>query len=187
MGFSKPPADHYYRSTYWPITKERGLKGSLRNRLVGKADNYACQQEVPSHTHQFRILRDLLLHQEGPTFAYVHLNEYTHNDLTMARHYDEPLKQLVTDLSKAGALNNTFFLLLADHGFQRGDNPFTLTEQVPIERKLWENCFRAKRRITCRHLCSCPQGLLPRRSLRWRPHSLKMLKVLLPTLTSMSP
>jgi len=132
MAFSKPPADHYYRSTYWPITKERGL----RNRLVGKADNYACQQELPAHTHQFRILRDLLLHQDGPTFAYVHLNEYTHNDLTMARHYDQPLKQLVTELSKAGALNDTFFVLLADHGFQRGDNPFTLTEQGKVENNM---------------------------------------------------
>ena len=132
IGFSKPPADNYYRSTYWPITKERGLGGNLRNRLVGKADNYACQQEMPAHTHQFRILRDLLLDQEGPTFAYVHLNEYTHNDLTMARHYDEPLKELVTELLKAGALDDTFFIVLADHGFQRGDNPFTLTEQVRI-------------------------------------------------------
>ena len=101
---------------------------------MGKADNYACQQEVPAHTHQFRILRDLLLHQEGPIFAYVHLNEYTHNDLTMARHYDKPLKELLTELSKAGGLNDTFFVLLADHGFQRGENPFTFTEQVAIGR-----------------------------------------------------
>ena len=132
MAFSKPPTDHYYRSTYWPITKERGR--SLRNRLVGKADNYACQQEVPAHTHQFRILRDLLLHQEGPVFAYFHLNEYTHNDLPFARHYDNPLKELLTELSKAGGLNDTFFVLLADHGFQRGENPFTFTEQVAIGR-----------------------------------------------------
>ena len=134
MAFSKPPTDHYYRSTYWPITKERGR--SLRNRLVGKADNYACQQEVPAHTHQFRILRDLLLHQEGPVFAYVHLNEYTHNDLTMARHYDKPLKELLIELSKAGGLNDTFFVLLADHGFQRGESPFTLTEQVTMGRNV---------------------------------------------------
>ena len=98
--------------------------------MVGKADNYACQQELPAYQHQFRILEDLLLHQEGPTFSYFHLNEYTHNELAMARHYDVPLEQLVTKLSKAGALNDTFFLLLADHGFQRGDNPFVLTEQV---------------------------------------------------------
>ena len=103
---------------------------------MGKADNYACQQEVPAHTHQFRILRDLLLHQEGPVFAYVHLNEYTHNDLTMARHYDKPLKELLIELSKAGGLNDTFFVLLADHGFQRGESPFTLTEQVTMGRNV---------------------------------------------------
>ena len=154
IGFTEAPGDHYYRSTYWPITKERGWRGGMRNRLVdlvdnfvfflqlfaalttfpsrlvGKADNYACQQELPAYQHQFRILEDLLLHQEGPTLSYFHLNEYTHNELAMARHYDLPLEQLVTKLSKAGALNDTFFLLLADHGFQRGDNPFVLTEQV---------------------------------------------------------
>ena len=155
IGFKEAPADHYYRSTYWPITKELGWRGGMRNRLVdlldnfvlfscnflpflttypprlvGKADNYACQQELPAYQHQFRILEDILMHQEGPTFSYFHLNEYTHNELAMARHYDVPLEQLVTKLSKAGALNDTFFLLLADHGFQRGDNPFVLTEQV---------------------------------------------------------
>jgi len=136
IGFTEAPGDHYYRSTYWPITKERGWRGGMRNRLVGKADNYACQQELPAYQHQFRILEDILMHQEGPTFSYFHLNEYTHNELAMARHYDLPLEQLVTKLSKAGALNDTFFLLLADHGFQRGDNPFVLTEQGTMENNM---------------------------------------------------
>ena len=91
---------------------------------------FACQQELPAHSHQFRILRDLLLYQEGPTFAYLHLSEYTHNDLNMAKNYDEPTKDLISELSRSGSLNDTFFLLLGDHGFQRGENPFMSTEQV---------------------------------------------------------
>lgn len=97
---------------------------------------YACQQELPVHTHQFRILRDLLLHQEGPTFSFLHLSEYTHDDLNMAGYYDEPTKELISELSRQGVLNDTFFLLLADHGYQRGENPFMSTKQVWVTMKM---------------------------------------------------
>ena len=119
----------YYRTTYFPLTKEKGLRGEkMLNVPVG------CHQEVPSHSHQFRILRDLLLHQQGPTFSYLHLADYTHDYLNMARHYDEPTKELLSELrSRPGVLNDTFFLILGDHGFQRGENKFMSTEQVFIK------------------------------------------------------
>ena len=104
----------------------------MRNDPVGSVE-YACQQELPACSHQLRILRDLLLHQEGPTFAYLHLSEYTHYNLKMAIHYDEPTKEMLSELSRSGSLNDTFFLLLGDHGFQRGENPFMSTEQVSLE------------------------------------------------------
>jgi len=132
MGFKHPPAHHYYRAAYWAITKERGL----RNRLVGKADNYACQQELPAYTHQLRVLGDVLTSQPGPVFAYLHLSELTHNELAMAGQYDRPVHSLLTSLAAQGALNDTFFLLMADHGFQRGDNPFTLTPQGKVENNM---------------------------------------------------
>ena len=91
---------------------------------------YLCQQELPAHTHQLRILRDLLLHQDGPTFAFLHLTEYTHNNLNMASHYDEPTMEMIGELDRSGSLNDTFFILLGDHGFQRGEWHFVLTEQV---------------------------------------------------------
>ena len=126
-GFSKQPTDHYYRTTYLPLTREKGLRGEwLLNDPLG------CHQEVPSYSHQFRILRDLLLHQQGPTFSYLHLADYTHDNLNMARHYDEPTKELISELSRRGVFNDTFFLLLGDHGYQRGENPFTSTEQVSV-------------------------------------------------------
>ena len=40
IGFTEAPGDHYYRSTYWPITKERGWRGGMRNRLVDLLDNF---------------------------------------------------------------------------------------------------------------------------------------------------
>ena len=104
----------------------------MRNDPTGMVE-YTCQQELPAHTHQFRVLRDLLIHQEGPTFAYLHLSDYTHNDLKMAVHYDEPTKELISELSRSGSLNDTFFIILGDHGFQRGDNPFVSTDQVSLQ------------------------------------------------------
>lgn len=137
MGFRTPPAHHYYRAAYWALTREKGLGGGgFRNRLVGKADNYACHQELPAHVHQLRILEDLVTSQPGPVFAYMHLNEYTHNDLVMAAQYDSPLTSLLHRLAAKNALNDTFFILVADHGFQRGDNPFTLTEQGRTENNM---------------------------------------------------
>ena len=137
IGFRRPPVQHYFRAAYWAISKEKGLGGGgLRNRLVGKADNYACQQELPAHIHQFRLLDDLLTKKQKPVFAYIHLNEYTHNDMAMAAQYDLPIKELITSLSSRQALDDTFFLLLADHGFQRGDNPFTLTDQGKVENNM---------------------------------------------------
>ena len=129
-GFRTPPTDHYYRTTYMPLVREKGLKGEhMLNDPTGPGV-HACQQELPIHTHQFRILHDLLLHQEGPTFSFLHLSEYTHDYLKMATYYDEPTNDLIGELSRSGLLNDTFFLLLGDHGYQRGENPFTSTKQV---------------------------------------------------------
>ena len=82
------------------------------------------------------MLGDLLTSQPGPVFAYLHLSELTHNELAMAGQYDRPVQALLTALADQGALNDTFFLLMADHGFQRGDNPFTLTPQGKVENNM---------------------------------------------------
>ena len=129
MGFRAPPAHHYYWGTYLALARESGFQ----NRLVGLGDNYACQKELLVHTHQLRVLEDLLTSQPGPVFAYIHLNEYTHNDLGLAALYDLPLSDLLDRLAEQNALTDTFFLLLGDHGFQRGENPFSLTEQGRTE------------------------------------------------------
>merc|ERR1719167_728119 len=139
MAYRHSPAHHDYRAAFWALTKEKALGlggGGLRNRLVGKANNYACQQELLAHTHQFRILEDFITGQPGPVFAFFHLNEYTHNVPAMAKHYDPSLYKLLYSLVNKGSLNNTFFFLLADHGFMRADNPFTMTEQGKIENNM---------------------------------------------------
>ena len=91
---------------------------------------YGCHQELPIYVHQLRVLGDLLKYQEGPTFSYFHLSSYTHDDLNMPLYYDQPVKELISDLSQSGSLNDTFFIVLGDHGYQRGENKFMSTKQV---------------------------------------------------------
>merc|ERR1719419_1815868 len=54
----------------------------------------------------------------------------------MAKLYDKDLKVMLEHLSASGALNDTFFMILGDHGFQRGEDPFILTEQGRVENNM---------------------------------------------------
>ena len=82
LGFTKEPTDIYYRAPFMAMLEEDF--GWLRNRLVGKADCYACLQEQLVHVPELRVVEDFIsMYSTVPTFAHIHLNEYTHNDLNM--------------------------------------------------------------------------------------------------------
>ena len=135
LGFKTPPADIYYRAPFLAMLEEEF--GLMRNRLVGKADCYACLQEQLVHVPELRVVEDFIsMYSAVPTFAHIHLNEYTHNDLNMGKLYDTDLSQMMARLAASGALNNTFFLLMGDHGFQRAEDPFVLTQQGAAENDL---------------------------------------------------
>ena len=132
LGFRTPPADIYYRAPFLAMLEED--LGLMRNRLVGKADCFACLQEQLVHVPELRVVEDFIsMYSAVPTFAHIHLNEYTHNDLNMGKLYDKDLRQMMARLVESGALENTFFLLMGDHGFQRAEEPFVLTRQGAVE------------------------------------------------------
>jgi len=134
VGFKNPPAQIYYRPGLWSLAEKWP---ALRNSLIGKFGAYACLQEQMLHKHQFRVLEDFLeMHKEYPYHAHVHLTEYIHNDLNMAKHYDKDLSLMLSRLLRSGALSNTFFFLLGDHGYQRAEGQFVLTEQGEIENNM---------------------------------------------------
>ena len=129
IGFKKPPVDIYYRGPFLAMISEW-----VQNQIVGTYDSYACLQEQLVHKHEFRIIQDFIeMYSNAPNFLVTHLNEYTHNDLNMAKLYDQDMRDMLENIIKSGALDNTFFVLLGDHGFQRAENPFTLTSQGKIE------------------------------------------------------
>ena len=86
------------------------------------------------HKYQIPAIHDFIeTYKDTPTFTFIHLAEYLHNDLNMAKHYDHDLANMLQSLHNSSALQNTFFLLVSDHGFQRSEPPFIFTNQGKTE------------------------------------------------------
>ena len=124
-----PPTDIFYAAPFVAIERER-----VQNALVGKEGCYACLQEQLVHVSELRLIQDFLsMYRATPTMMYAHLSEYSHNDVNMAKLYDKDLKNMMQTLVTNGVLNNTFFLILGDHGFQRAESPLLTTSQGRVE------------------------------------------------------
>ena len=65
----------------------------LRCGQIGWYGNvFQYLQERSLHEYQFDALQDFIEeYKTAPTFAFLHLAEYTHNDQNLARLYDENL------------------------------------------------------------------------------------------------
>ena len=88
-----------------------------------------------NHSNPTNLLRDFsVMYRDRPTFLHVHLSEYTHNDLNGAKLYDRDLDQKLRELSDSGALEDTFFFLMGDHGYRFG--AFSKTIQGNIENNM---------------------------------------------------
>jgi len=135
IGMRKPLASIYYRPGMLAIEEEEW--GYLRSRLVGKFGAYACLQNDLIHKPMLGVVKNFLsTYSSSPAFGYIHLSSYLHNDLNMAKLYDDDLHDMIRDVIDSGELDDTFFILMGDHGFQRGEFKFTLTEQGRMEDKL---------------------------------------------------
>ena len=91
--FKNPPADFDYRPTFQAITKDKGL----RCGQIGTWGNvFQYLQEKNLHEYQFGVLHDFLEeYKTAPTFAFLFLAVYTHNDQNLARLYDESLSSML--------------------------------------------------------------------------------------------
>ena len=126
----RPTTDIFYAAPFVAIEREQ-----VQNALVGTC--YACLQEQLVHVSELRLIQDFLsMYRATPTMMYAHLSEYSHNDVNMAKLYDKDLKNMMQTLVKNGVLNNTFFLILGDHGFQRVESPLLRTPQGRVEESM---------------------------------------------------
>ena len=70
-----------------------GVPKELRCGLIGNYGSvYQYLQERSLHEYQLDVLHDFIKeYKETPSFAFLHLGEYTHNDQNLARLYDDQL------------------------------------------------------------------------------------------------
>ena len=93
VGFKNPPADFYYRAFHQAISEATDLRCGL---IGGWGGVYQYLQEKNLHEYQLDVLHDFIEEYKTiPTFAFLHLAEYTHNDQNLARLYDESLSSML--------------------------------------------------------------------------------------------
>ena len=86
--FKNPPADFYYMPFFQAINQER----DMRCGAVGGRDFFQYLQEKALHKYQFGVLQDFLeKYKMDPTFAFLWLQAYTHNDQNLVKLYDDDL------------------------------------------------------------------------------------------------
>ena len=108
VGLKHPPADIYYRAAFLAMIREK-----LQNRLIGKFGAYACLQEDLLHKQELHVIQEFLeMYKATPSLLFLHLSEYSHNDVNMAKLYDQDFLNMMKNLTSSGALNNTFFMIL---------------------------------------------------------------------------
>ena len=109
----------------------KGYDGENYNEAVHLIDHRTVTGN-PNHSSPILVARDFIkAYSHLPTFLHLHLSEYSHEALGTSWNYDLQLLEMLKEVSAAGALNNTFFMLLGDHGFRFGS--FVETEQGNIE------------------------------------------------------
>ena len=131
IGLSQRPTDLYYRGPYIAMWKL-----NLLNSPLG-GGSFACVQDEFLHVQEFQVIGDFLdTYSDVPNMMFVHLSQYSHNDVNMAKLYDNDLRIMIQSLYEKGALKRTYLMILGDHGFQRGEQPFMMTEQGNAENNL---------------------------------------------------
>ncbi|KAH6928706.1 hypothetical protein HPB50_018757 [Hyalomma asiaticum] len=118
-GFRRPPTDYYPRhaitamenSSKW-VTEDTTMPRCLGSTMVS--------EEILDYVALFTTRM-----RERNFFAFVWINEITHNSLNSAGYADETLRSRLELLHTSGALDNTVLVLLSDHGLRFGDSRST--------------------------------------------------------------
>jgi hypothetical protein len=113
--------------------RSEGMKPNPWDRVYH--DVWFQTKRSANHQNPLHTIRDLLLaYKDVPSFIHSHLSEYIHDSLNMGKNYDADLLAMLTNLSDTGALKDTFFLLMGDHGYRQGK--FAATTQGKIENNM---------------------------------------------------
>ena len=92
-------------------------------------------KDSTNHNNPIKTVMDMhLTYKDIPSVIHTHLSEYLHNNINMAKNYDEDIAAMLTNLSNENILDETFFLIMGDHGY-RGTT-FSNLKQGMIENNM---------------------------------------------------
>ncbi|KAH7959442.1 hypothetical protein HPB49_011201 [Dermacentor silvarum] len=114
-GFRRPPADYYPRHVIMAMEKSSKwiTKDTWQPRCLGPTRTF---EEMLDYIARFTDAMG-----ERHFFAYVWINEITHNYLNAAGYADEPFQLHLQALQTSGVLDHTVLVFLSDHGLRFGD------------------------------------------------------------------
>ncbi|XP_078679441.1 uncharacterized protein LOC144915075 [Branchiostoma floridae x Branchiostoma belcheri] len=108
-GFEEQPTDHYMR-TFW-VAQEQ----------LPESDEWYCFGATPKHHYTLKYARDFVeAYHDIPKFAIAFHTELSHDSLNMVQVADEDILTLIKSWKDKGYLDNTVFILFADHGARYG-------------------------------------------------------------------
>ena len=105
LGFNNQPVDHYMRPFY------------LQAEKLYSANEPYCLGSIPRHLNMLNWVRDFnQMYVDKPKFSFLFHSEFTHGGYSEVRVVDDDLLNFLKYTEKSGYLNNTVFILMADHG-----------------------------------------------------------------------
>ncbi|XP_013144735.1 PREDICTED: uncharacterized protein LOC106108179 [Papilio polytes] len=127
-GFNKQPADHYLRSFYMEEYHEskRWWNVGTKKYCVGDTPQYKLMLNI---TDQFLKL-------DGKKFCFTFIADITHDDFNMISTADEDVLEFLQGFQRAGHLEDTFLMVMGDHGpryaYVRDTFQGKLEERLPL-------------------------------------------------------
>ncbi|KAL1479639.1 hypothetical protein MTO96_051697 [Rhipicephalus appendiculatus] len=118
-GFRFPPTDYYPHNAIRAMEKaSEWITGN--DRLPRCLGPKLLAEEMLDYFTRFTQLMS-----ERPFFAYIWVNEITHEDLNMAALADKPFRRLLESLRSSGVLNRTVLVFVSDHGTRFGESRYS--------------------------------------------------------------
>ncbi|XP_066283082.1 uncharacterized protein [Branchiostoma lanceolatum] len=109
-GFEKQPTDYYMRP-FWVAQED-----------LPESEEWFCFGATPKHHYTLKYARDFVeAYHDIPKFAIAFHTELSHDSLNMVQVADDDILTLIKSWKDKGYLNNTVFILFADHGARYGD------------------------------------------------------------------
>ena len=111
-GFQKQPADHYLRPFYMKLPLPY---------LTDMEKNF-CLGSEPKHRVMTQSILDLYsLYENKPKFTFMFHIEFSHDTFSLVRLIDDDLVSFLQTMKHNNWLNNTFLILMSDHGARFGE------------------------------------------------------------------